>query len=105
MRYISEHYYEDISLSDLARVAHISVNYLSSLFKKEVGTCFKTFLVQFRINKAIDILNEKDIPLRDVADLVGFKDYAHFSKMFKKVTGNAPSIIIKELKDTYNMHK
>lgn len=98
MRYISEHYYEDISLSDLARVAHISVNYLSTLFKKEVGTCFKTFLVQFRINKAIDILNEKDIPLREVADLVGFKDYAHFSKMFKKVTGKAPSSIAKEQK-------
>lgn len=98
MKYIAEHYYDDISLSDLARVAHISVNYLSALFKKEVGTCFKTFLVQYRINKAIDVLNEKNIPLRDVAELVGFNDYAHFSKMFKKVTGKTPSQIVHELK-------
>lgn len=98
MKYIAEHYYDDISLSDLARVAHISVNYLSALFKKEVGTCFKTFLVQYRINKAIDVLNEKNIPLRDVAEIVGFNDYAHFSKMFKKVTGKTPSQIVNELK-------
>ena len=97
MKYIAEHYYDDISLSDLARVAHISVNYLSALFKKEVGTCFKTFLVQYRINKAIDVLNEKNIPLRDVAELVGFNDYAQFSKMFKKVTGKTPSQIVNEL--------
>ena len=98
MKYIAEHYHDDISLNDLARVAHISVNYLSAIFKKEVGTCFKTFLVQYRINKAVDILNEKDIPLRDVAELVGFNDYAHFSKMFKKITGKSPSSIVKEQK-------
>jgi len=90
MKYIAEHYHDDISLDDLARVAHISVNYLSALFKKEVGTSFKTYLVQFRIQKAIDILNEKDIPLYEVAELVGYYDYAQFSKMFKKVTGKNP---------------
>ena len=99
MKYIAEHYHDDISLSDLARVSHISVNYLSSLFKKEVGTCFKSFLVQYRINKAIDILSEKNIPLRDVAELVGYNDYAQFSKMFKKVTGQSPSSRIKEAKN------
>ncbi len=99
MKYIAEHYHDDISLSDLARVSHISVNYLSSLFKKEVGTCFKTFLVQYRINKAIDILSEKNIPLRDVAELVGYNDYAQFSKMFKKVTGQSPNSRIKEAKN------
>lgn len=100
MKYIAEHYYDEISLSDLARVSHISVNYLSYLFKKEVGTCFKTFLVQYRINKAVEILNEKNIPLRDVSELVGFNDYAHFSKMFKKITGNSPSYCVKEVKNS-----
>ena len=99
MKYIAEHYCDVISLSDLARVSHISVNYLSTLFKKEVGTCFKSFLVQYRINKAIDILSEKNIPLRDVAELVGYNDYAQFSKMFKKVTGQSPSSRIKEAKN------
>ncbi|TXT18620.1 MAG: AraC family transcriptional regulator [Erysipelotrichaceae bacterium] len=92
MKYIANQYQNDILLADLARVAHISVNYLSALFKKEVGTSFKTYLVRFRIEKAIDILNEKDIPLYEVAELVGFNDYAQFSKMFKKVTGKSPNL-------------
>lgn len=95
MKYIAEHYREEISLMDLARVAHISVNYLSALFKKEVGTSFKTYLVHFRIEKALDILNEKDIPLYEVAELVGYVDYAQFSKMFKKVTGKTPRMYTK----------
>jgi len=90
MKYIAEHYREEISLEDLARVAHISVNYLSVLFKREVGSSFKTYLVRYRINKALDIMNEKDLPLFEVAELVGYIDYAQFSKMFKKVTGEAP---------------
>jgi predicted TIM-barrel enzyme/AraC-like DNA-binding protein len=91
MKYIAENYNDKISLEYLARVAHISVNYLSALFKKEVGMSFKSYLVQFRIQKAIDILNEKDIPLYKVAELVGYYDYTQFSKMFKKVTGKNPS--------------
>ena len=90
MRYIAEHYKEPISLDDLAQVAHISVNHLSTLFKKEIGIGFKQYLVQFRISKAIEILKERDIPLFEVAELVGYKDYAQFSKMFKKTTGNNP---------------
>jgi len=92
MKYIAEHYHDNLSLEDLARVAHISVNYLSALFKKEVGISFKRYLVQFRIQKAVDILNEKDIPLYEVAELVGYYDYAQFSKMFKKVTGITPNL-------------
>jgi len=90
MRYIAENYKEPISLDDLAQVAHISVNHLSMLFKKETGIGFKQYLVQFRIAKAIEILKVREIPLFEVAELVGYKDYAQFSKMFKKTTGKSP---------------
>lgn len=98
MKYIAENYRDAISLEDLARVAHISVNYLSALFKKEIGISFRSYLVQYRIEKAIDILNEKDIPLYEVAELVGYFDYSQFSKMFKKVTGKTPNSFSKNSK-------
>lgn len=88
--YVAQNYMNDISFLDLAKVAHVSRSYLSSLFKKEVGCSFPEYLVKFRINKAIDILNKKDIPLSTVASLVGYKDYAQFSKMFKKYKGYSP---------------
>lgn len=88
--YVAQNYMNDISFLDLAKVAHVSRSYLSSLFKKEVGCSFPEYLVKFRINRAVDILNKKDIPLSTVASLVGYKDYAQFSKMFKKYKGYSP---------------
>jgi YesN/AraC family two-component response regulator len=68
----------------------VSLGHLSTLFTKEVGISFKSYLVKYRIKKAIEILEEKDMPLFQVAEIVGYKDYAQFSKMFKKVTGKSP---------------
>ena len=90
MQYITANYMNPISLEDLAKVAHVSLSHLSTLFTKEVGISFKSYLVKYRIQKALDILDEKDIPLFQVAEIVGYKDYAQFSKMFKKVTGKSP---------------
>lgn len=90
MRYIAENYMNPISLEDLAQVAHISLSHLSTLFTKEVGISFRKYLVKFRIQKAIEILEEKEIPIFQAAELVGYKDYAQFSKMFKKITGKSP---------------
>ncbi|WFD11855.1 phosphoenolpyruvate hydrolase family protein [Tepidibacter hydrothermalis] len=88
--YVARNYMNDISFLDLAKVAHVSRGYLSSLFKKEVGCNFPEYLVKFRINKAVEIINKENIQLSDLALLVGYKDYAHFSKMFKKYKGCSP---------------
>lgn len=88
--YVAQNYMDDISFLDLARVAHVSRGHLSTLFKKEVGCSFPEYLVKFRINKAVEVLNEKNIQLSQLASLVGYKDYAQFSKMFKKYMGYSP---------------
>lgn len=66
-------------------VANISRTHLSSLFKKEVGCSFPQYLVKFRMNKATEIIKKENIQLSEVAELVGYDDYAHFSKMFKNI--------------------
>ena len=88
--YVSIHYMEDISFTELAKVVHISRTHLSRLFNNEVGCTFSEYLSRYRINKAIDILKKEKIQLKEVADLVGYKDYAHFSKVFKKQVGISP---------------
>lgn len=90
--YVSQNYMNDISFLDLAKVCHVSRSYLSILFKKQVGCNFPEYLVKFRINKAVDIINKKDIPLSTISTLVGYKDYAQFSKMFKKYKGYSPKL-------------
>ncbi|SDF58090.1 phosphoenolpyruvate hydrolase family protein [Sporomusa acidovorans] len=88
--YVSVNYMNEVLFSDLANVAHISRSHLSALFKKEVGCTFPEYLVQFRISKAKEIMKFNNIRLNEVANMVGFKDYAHFSKTFKRLTGISP---------------
>lgn len=88
--YVTKNYMREISFSDLAKVAHVSRSYLSTLFKKEVGCSFREYLVKFRMDKAAEILDKKNIQLSELSPLVGYEDYAQFSKMFKKYKGCSP---------------
>ncbi|MDR4887891.1 phosphoenolpyruvate hydrolase family protein [Fredinandcohnia sp. QZ13] len=88
--YIKKNYMHSISLFDLAQVSHISRPYLSQLFGKEVGCSFRDYLTNFRMNKAKEIIKQKKFRLVEVAEMVGYKDYAHFSKVFKKSVGTSP---------------
>lgn len=88
--YVAYNYMNDISFLDLAKVANVSRGYLSSLFKTEVGCNFPEYLVKFRINKALEIMNKENIQLSEIASLVGYRDYAQFSKIFKKYKGCSP---------------
>lgn len=98
--YISSSYMEDITFSDLCKVAHISRSHLSKLFNKEVGCSFPKYLSRYRINKALEILKKENIQLKEVANLVGYKDYSHFSKAFKNQVGISPKQYIEEDKNT-----
>ncbi|WP_438432240.1 phosphoenolpyruvate hydrolase family protein [Gorillibacterium sp. sgz500922] len=89
--YIAQNYMNEIAFTDLAAVAKLSRSHLSTLFRKETGLTFPAFLTNFRIHKACSILEQENLPLTQVAELVGYRDYAHFSKTFKKVIGLTPS--------------
>ncbi len=96
--YISQNYMNKISFSDLAIEAHLSRTYLSALFKKEVGCTFSEYVIRYRMNKAIEIITNKKIPLSEVAFACGYSDYAHFSKAFKKETGYSPREYLNDTK-------
>lgn len=95
-QYVEEHYLDDVQLGDLALVAHVSPSYLSTRFKKEVGISFSEYLVQFRINKAKELLRKENVSCKEAAQSVGYRDYAQFSKMFKKYTGMTPTFYQKQ---------
>ena len=87
IKYVEENYSQNISLSDLAEHTQKSKSYLSTLFKQEVNVNFSTFLIDFRIEKAKQLLRESDCRIYEIAETVGFNNPYYFSKVFKETTG------------------
>jgi predicted TIM-barrel enzyme/AraC-like DNA-binding protein len=99
--YVAVNYRNEVLFSDLAKVAHVSRSHLSALFKQEVGCTFPEYLVQFRISKAKEIMKIYHVKLHEVAAMAGYKDYAHFSKTFKKQTGLSPEQYQRRLQEKF----
>jgi len=90
-KYIQENLAEDISEKKLSEVFHLNANYISQLFKNEIGVNYLTYLTNARIEKASTLLITTDKPVTEIASLVGIKDYRIFSKLFKKIENMPPS--------------
>lgn len=89
--YIRKNYGECLSLSQLAAYVHLSPNYLSNLFKKEVGYCLSDYINALRIEKAKFLLLNSRKRSHEIATELGFSDPAYFGKVFKKSTGLSPA--------------
>ncbi|SHE11845.1 sigma-54 dependent response regulator [Chlamydia abortus] len=89
--YIELHLSEEISLEEVAEKAGFTPNYFSSLFKKMTNETFVQYRIKRRMEKAQQLLAVPHFRIVDVAAEVGYEDYPHFTKMFKKVTGQSPS--------------
>ena len=91
-RYISEHYAENVALEDIAKIAFVNPAYLSVLFKKEEGINFSDYLMQFRIEKAKELLRSgQKLSIDQISALVGYQDSRYFSKLFTRLVGIKPS--------------
>ncbi|MCM3042465.1 phosphoenolpyruvate hydrolase family protein [Paenibacillus motobuensis] len=99
--HIAQNYMNNISLTDLADQIHVSRTHLSALFNKEVGCSFPEYLAKYRIHKAQDVMRHTKLSLTSIAELVGYPDYVHFSKTFKKYTGMTPQSFRKQASDKY----
>lgn len=88
---IRNNYDKDISLSEAADYVGLTPEYLSKLFAKEMGINFSTFLGDFRISRAKQMLIEGQMKIYEIAEAVGYRDTKYFNKVFRAVTGISPS--------------
>ena len=94
--YIRENYQKPIQLSMVAEACNVTSSYLSRLFKEYLGTNFVDYINQFRLNKAIILLEGKKYSIKEVASLVGYQDPNYFSRIFRRHMGISPSDLEKE---------
>lgn len=91
MQEIETRYNEPISTHMLASSLYISPQYLTRLFSRFLGCSVYTYLIDYRINKAKEMLvNLPSLGVKEIASRVGYLDASHFIAVFKKKTGFTP---------------
>lgn len=89
--FIHAHYAEKISLAHAAAVVSFSPEHLSRLFTKETGVNFVAYLNNVRMKHAIELLEQSDYKIYEIAERVGYASIGYFSTVFKKNFGQTPN--------------
>ncbi len=83
---IRSSYAKKLGLESFAEKYHMTPQYLSNLFTKEMGKTFSEYLRQVRIERAKELLRTTDMKIYEVACAVGYPDQKYFSKVFREYT-------------------
>ena len=90
VNYIENYYWEDLSLEHLAGIVHYSPHHLNLVFKKHIGTPVHRYISEVRLEKSKDLLQSREMLVKQVATAIGFKDPLYFSRKFKQHFGISP---------------
>jgi two-component system, response regulator YesN len=91
MEYLQQHYFEQVTLNEVAEHAYVSTYYISRMFKREMGKNFVDCLNEIRVEKAKEMLKDVRYKTYEVAEKVGIPDAHYFSRLFKKYAGITPT--------------
>lgn len=87
LKYMEANYKEKLTLSEVAEKTYVSQWHLSKLLNKHTEKSFSELLNSIRIDAAKELLKDPSLRIGDISEEVGFVDIAHFSRVFKKMTG------------------
>ena len=90
LKYIHEHYCEDINIQELAEKLGLNNNYFSKLFKKNTSMAPNAYINNLKVEKAKFLLKHTDMKINEICDAVGYSDQFYFSRIFKKFTNLSP---------------
>jgi two-component system, response regulator YesN len=91
IRFIQDHYQEDISAEQAALHANMSISYFSLLFKQVTGSTFLDYLTGYRMERACFLLLHTEMKTYEIAEKVGYGDPRYFSQVFRKRLNVTPS--------------
>ena len=89
--FLRRNLYKDISRKDLSEVFHISASHLARIFRNTSGMTISKRLLQLRIDRAKQLLLESSLPISEISLQVGYTNFSHFTKIFRRFTGITPS--------------
>ena len=95
--YIRENLATDLSLPELAAIADVSSSHFNVLFKQSVGVPVHQYVVQRRVEHAIDLIVEGGVPLSEIALRSGFAHQGHMARCMRRIAGTTPGELRKNL--------
>lgn len=90
IEYIEMNYSRKMSISEMARHISLDRSYLGSIFKVQLDTSLQDFLINYRIEKACELMKNEVLSIGDISRSVGYDDPLLFSKLFRKNKGMPP---------------
>lgn len=90
IRYMNEHYQEEINISDLAALSFYNENYFMRLFKEYTGKTLTRYLTELRIEKSRYLLLHTNLSITDIAFETGFNSASYFIRKFQELNGETP---------------
>ena len=89
--YIAEHLSEDLTVKKAAQELSVNANYLSTVFKQEMGLSFIDYVNQQRVEQAERLLSETAFTIMRIATTVGYNNTSYFAKQFVRFKGVTPT--------------
>lgn len=89
--YFNEHYNEPIVIEDYAKERAMTVNWFTQSFKKVTKVTPMQYILSLRITNAMNLIDNTDYNMTQIADAVGYNNSMYFSRIFKKHTGMTPT--------------
>ena len=96
LAYLYGHYAEKIELETLAQLTYCTESHIARVFKKHTGTTIISYVHKIRIEKSIQMMEEQNLSVKEVALVAGYQNLNHFYKYFNQYTGMTPAAYMKQ---------
>ncbi|MCL2204854.1 MAG: AraC family transcriptional regulator [Defluviitaleaceae bacterium] len=90
INYIGQNFHSDITVEDISAFLNLDRSHVNKIFKSNMGTTLRDFLLKYRINKACDLMRTTHQTIGEISLLVGYANTFNFSRAFKAVMGESP---------------
>lgn len=90
IKYIEQHYDQQLNLEEIAKAAHLSVSRLAHVFKEQMGITMIDYLTKVRIEKAKQLLISTDKSCTEICFQVGYNNQSYFTRTFRKLVKMTP---------------
>jgi AraC family transcriptional regulator len=94
---LNDEFAENLTADELAAEADVHPIHLAAVFRKFHQQTIGEYVQNLRIQRALELLANQEIPLCEIALLTGFSDQSHFTRIFKRITGITPGVFRKTL--------